>query len=205
MAFGCESWKLFNMQFDLPNPRTIFGVGGADAIAIDYANPNEKPGSVKTGYYLGKNQVVFNMLDIVNYKKEDQQIYECIDVDYLEGKPMDRLDVVQFSFDPFVCSSGKNGQYTGIAINRPTPDTKKWTVNAEGLSVKRDGYLVSMRGHLHDGGEKIVMKVNGKEVCNSKVLYGGPEHTTIGPDGKKWETIREMTNCLICNRGKEGR
>jgi hypothetical protein len=198
-AFGCEGRK----NSAAAMPMTIMGVGGAENIALSYANPNEGPSDLKTGYYVNKNRLLLNMVDVVNYAKEDQQVYEYIDMEYLEGKPEGRLDVVQVTFDPFICNQGKNGIYTGIEI-RPKPGQTKWTVNAGGIEVQKDGYLVSMRGHLHDGGSNIVMKLNGKEICNSKALYGGPGHTAAGPDGKVWETINEMTNCHYATKVNKG-
>jgi hypothetical protein len=202
MAFGCDGWGMWN-ELPVGIPVTIFSVGGSDELPLNYADPNETPNDVRTGYYLGKNRVMMNMLDAVNYNQEDKQIYQGIDIEYIEGKVQDRLDLVQVTLDPFMCNGGKNGIWTGIDI-RPTPGQKKWAVKAEGVIVKKNGYLVSMRGHLHDGGEDLYMKVNGKEVCHSKALYGGPAHTTVGPDGKIWETIREMTNCHYVTKVKKG-
>jgi hypothetical protein len=102
-----------------------------------------------------------------------------------------------------MCNKGKGGHYTGINI-RPKPGQSKFTVNAEGIVVKKNGYLVSMRGHLHDGGTNITMRVNNIEVCNSRALYGGPGHTTLGPDGRVWETINEMTNCHYTTKVNKG-
>jgi len=49
-------------------------------------------------------------------------------------------------------------------------------------------------GHLHDGGDKIVVTLNGKTVCNSRALYGGPGHETV-EDGVTWKTIAQTTSC----------
>jgi len=46
-----------------------------------------------------------------------------------------------------------------------------------------------------DGGLALEAKVNGKEVCSSKAVYGGPGHERVGEDGKKWATIAETTPC----------
>jgi hypothetical protein len=44
-------------------------------------------------------------------------------------------------------------------------------------------------GHLHDGGDSIEFYVNGKLICDSKTLYGGPLGTWKAPDGKIWESV----------------
>jgi hypothetical protein len=182
----------------------VFSNGGSDGVVIYFATPNEDAGDVKTGYYLGKDRVILNMVDAVNYNKEDQQIYQVIDMEYLEGKQQGRLDQVEIIFDPFMCSLGKNGHYTGLLVQPEKANQTKWTSKADGIVIQKNGYLVSMRGHVHDGGENIIMKVNDKEICNSRALYGGPEHTSIGPDGKVWETIREMTNCQYATKVDKG-
>jgi hypothetical protein len=37
--------------------------------------------------------------------------------------------------------------------------------------------------------------INGKQLCDSQALYGGPDHTSKTPDGKIWEALRETTVC----------
>jgi hypothetical protein len=95
-----------------------------------------------------------------------------------------------------MCSQGKDGIFTGIDV-RPSPGLKRWSLNATGIVVKKNGYMVSMRGH-------VLMKLNGKEVCNSRAMYGGPGHTTAAPDGTTWETINEMTNCHYSTKVVKG-
>lgn len=66
------------------------------------------------------------------------------------------------------------------------------------------------RGHLHDGGDHIVLKVNDKVVCDSKAIYSkdtrgpgasGHSHgrrsaeSPTRPAEENWEVITEMTQC----------
>jgi hypothetical protein len=39
------------------------------------------------------------------------------------------------------------------------------------------------------------IKINGKQICHSTVIYGGPGHEGTGPDGKPWATVSETTLC----------
>jgi len=41
----------------------------------------------------------------------------------------------------------------------------------------------------------MVVTINGKEICNSQVLYGGEGHMTKGSDGKERGTINQTTEC----------
>jgi hypothetical protein len=47
---------------------------------------------------------------------------------------------------------------------------------------------------MHDGGELMKLYLNGKEICTSNAIYGG-KGGTVNIDGKKWETISEMSDC----------
>jgi hypothetical protein len=52
-------------------------------------------------------------------------------------------------------------------------------------------------GHVHDGGEGMVVKINGKVVCRSSAKYGGKLGTMFDGTGKAvWETIDSMGQCL---------
>jgi hypothetical protein len=39
------------------------------------------------------------------------------------------------------------------------------------------------------------IKINGKTICDSEVLYGGEGHITKGSDGKEHGTIKATTEC----------
>jgi hypothetical protein len=58
---------------------------------------------------------------------------------------------------------------------------------------------------MHDGGERIRLYINGKEICDSVAFYGGNDQATlVGPDGKKWETLSGMSECARVMKVKEG-
>jgi hypothetical protein len=48
---------------------------------------------------------------------------------------------------------------------------------------------------LQDGGENVIVKINGKPVCQSNAVYGGKEATGKGGNAEGWQTIGEMTPC----------
>jgi hypothetical protein len=61
--------------------------------------------------------------------------------------------------------------------------------------MPRDGVIISGKGHLHDRGINIILMVNGAVVCDSRAIYGGTGSNAIGPDGRPWEIINEITQC----------
>jgi hypothetical protein len=70
--------------------------------------------------------------------------------------------------------------------------------------------IALLRGHMHDGGDHIVLKLNDKVVCDSKAIYSkdtrgpgasGHSHSrrTVNTPRmsaeESWEVITEMTQC----------
>jgi len=129
------------------------------------------------------------MLDAVNYNDVERTVYVKGEIEYLPGKAEGYIDARQERVDPGLCG-GPNG-----ASIRPPKGQTKFTVNSTGIVVARDGYIVNMKGHVHDGGIGIICKVNDKEVCNSLAKYGGEGHVSKSSDGKVWETISSTTVC----------
>ncbi len=41
----------------------------------------------------------------------------------------------------------------------------------------------------------MVMTVNGKKACESKIEYGGPGHEQVQPNGEVWKTIARNIGC----------
>jgi hypothetical protein len=46
--------------------------------------------------------------------------------------------------------------------------------------------------------------LNGKLICHSDAIYGGKGGTLTLDDGKKWDTISEMTDCMDVIKVKKG-
>jgi len=146
-------------------------------------------GDIKSGYYLTKDRKVTNMIDVINYNNVERTVYVSAEIEYIPGKAPGYLDARQERVDPGMCG-GPNG-----AAIHPPKGVSKFSVNSTGIVVARDGYLVNIRGHVHDGGIDILLKVNGKEVCDSTAAYGGEGHTGKTADGRIWETIRTTSTC----------
>jgi hypothetical protein len=52
-------------------------------------------------------------------------------------------------------------------------------------------------GHVHDGGTNVLVKLNGKQICDSKAIYGN--------SGKgDWKTIDHMQQCNSPVQVKKG-
>ena len=56
---------------------------------------------------------------------------------------------------------------------------------------------------MHDGGTGVNLFVNDKLVCASRATYGG-KGGTLYADGRTWETIATMSECLEPVKVKKG-
>jgi hypothetical protein len=184
-VYGCSTKSLENKASR--RGTTVFTAGANEQGEFNYYA--ELDGKLKSSYYLKKDRVLMNTLDVVNYAEQDQVVYTATEIEYLEGHPANYIDALLHDIEPGIC-----GGPSGNSIH-PPQGVKKFSVNATGIEVLRSGYIVNIQGHMHDGGDQISLKINGKEACLSKALYGGPEHTTIEADGKKVEFLRKMTDC----------
>jgi hypothetical protein len=54
-----------------------------------------------------------------------------------------------------------------------------------------------------DGGIAVDVQINGKSACKSEAVYGGQSSSTE-LNGKKWDTISDMTPCYGPYQIKKG-
>jgi hypothetical protein len=181
-AFGCQN------RAPTPGlPVSVMAAGATEVGQLDYMPLR---GEIKAGYYLSKNRMIINAIDVVNYKNYEQEVYTATELEYVPGHPEDFLDSQQQRVDPAIC-----GGPSGARIHPPV-GVKRFSINSTGIIMKMDGYILNARGHMHDGGVNIVFKINDKVVCDSKAIYGGEGHSSKGSDGQLWETIAESTSCM---------
>jgi len=144
-------------------------------------------GKFNSGYYVGKNDRIMMSGDVVNYKNETQTVFAKGEIEYIEGKVKEALETNYQLIDVGICD-GKS-----VMLEPPKGQTK-FTYKGQEITMAKDAYFVTGKGHLHDGGVNLIMKLNGKEICNSNAEYGGVESTLKDGD-KEWNTINHMTYC----------
>jgi len=172
----------------------VFAAGATEiAVQIFMA----ESGDIKSGYYLRKSGTVMNLIDLVNYNEQDQEVYTSTELEYVTGKPPGYRDSYMTLVDPGLCGGPR-----GSAIH-PPEGVARFKINSTDIVMSRSGDFVYTMGHMHDGGVNVVLKVNDVERCNSRALYGGEGHTTT-LEGRTWETIRETTPCTNTIRVQKG-
>jgi hypothetical protein len=123
---------------------------GNEADSTVFASVN---GTLKSGYWIGKDDPLLLMTEVINYQNEPQEIYFTVDMDYLsfaEGKPRDFLDVKWGMIQADCSSSGlvlremlstcsDTGQM--LTISDP-PKDRPITFESPAFRASADGYIV---------------------------------------------------------------
>jgi len=153
-------------------------------VEVWYTN---REGETKGGFHVGANDRFSMQVDLVSYAPTTKQIYLTMELEYLKGK------VGQDARESLLDITGCGGQSIKVSETGPTNSTSgKFTFTETGT-------ILGAKGHLHAGGEKMVMYINGKFACESKAVYGGAKGpnaidsmslcTTKGIPVKKGDTM----------------
>jgi hypothetical protein len=171
----CDGQKGFLGNF----PAVGFVVSGNDEAANMFTTPD---GTFNSGYLVGPKQMIAMQAELVNYRKEEQKVYVTIDYEYVRGKADAPAD-----------SSVSLFSVTGCSFPDYHRDASKKVYNMSSaiVSLPMDGFIINAKGHLHDGGDHIILELNGKSICDSHALYG----KTTEEKGVKWSVIEKMEQC----------
>jgi hypothetical protein len=159
------------------------------------------------GYYVGKADKIMLSAEIVNYTNDTKKIYSVTEMEYVPGLPKGALDTGLQIIDVTQCDSstgGMQGHSGSEGMIMAPKDKKKFSVESKKMSITQDGFILFRRGHMHDGGDEVVLKINNNTICDSKAIYGGTEQSAVSADGKKWETISKMLECHDVVKVKKG-
>jgi len=185
---GCDGSNI------IPYPMSLFMAGSEDIGGGVFTTPD---GRLNSGYYIGKEDTIVMAGDVVNLSNITQHVYAATEIEYIEGEVPGMMEASILMTNVGQCD-GEIG-----AFQAPEGETK-FSVNGTAMDVLQDGYIITSKGHLHDGGIDISIKINGREQCVSKAEYGGVGATRRGPTNEVWTTIRTMTYCPGPVRVKKG-
>lgn len=117
-------------------PVAVFMAGATEVATLKYAVKN---GSFKSGFYLGKDDKISIMVDMVNYKNVERTLYSVSEIEYLPGKVQGLLPAEQTTIDIGTC-----GGQRGNNIHVPKGQTK-FSIAGKEISIAQDGWFVNSR------------------------------------------------------------
>jgi len=109
-----------------------------------------------SGYHLGILPIIRVQYDLINYSKQAKTVYLQLTVEYLRGRlGRDTGTVLE--------SIGGCENDVGINVNG--------TTTGRVINVSEDSTIVWACGHMHPGGTRVKMEINGKLACESHSIY----------------------------------
>jgi hypothetical protein len=176
---------------------SIFAASAADGGSIEALTkiyPQDYSTAVKRGLYTRPNAKMSMLAQLMNYRDEAQKIYIIAEAEYLPGKP-----------EGYFESTGVQISVTGCdkKIDFDLPDGKYSKTSPEYI-VPKDIQLVSMGGHMHDGGDNMELFINGKTACVSKAVYGIDGQILTDQNGNTASSIVGMKPCVTPIQLKKG-
>ncbi|KAF2671000.1 hypothetical protein BT63DRAFT_477559 [Microthyrium microscopicum] len=188
-VYLCDGQKGFLGTF----PGVGFIISGNDEAPNWFTTPD---GKFNSGYGIKNKPMLAMTSELVNYREEDQKVFIAMEYEYMKG-----------SADTAADASVSMFSVTGCDFPDYHPKTRVYNISSAAVPSPSNGYIINAKGHLHDGGDHIVLTVNGNVVCDSKAIYtkssgaggGGHHHKRDTLDAQApqedWDVITEMTQC----------
>jgi hypothetical protein len=122
----------------------------------------DKPtGTYKSGYYITPKDEFILMVQVMNYSPVKKVVYMNYEVEYMPGKPAGWANTLNPILNVAPCGLPKVDFKVPSAHYAATSKPWRSTIN---------GTIINVLGHLHDGGESVSVRLNGKEICLSKAV-----------------------------------
>jgi hypothetical protein len=149
------------------------------------------PTGRNVGYKVKKTDKFALIVDLMNENMADSVVHLTITYDILTpAESANYDDMKPVWFDVAQC----------LTSEWPPPYNEgNYTVPAATWVANFDGQVIGAAGHLHDGGQRVTLTVDGKKVCSSDATYGGsPEYIqkTSMHTNSALEHISKMSLCV---------
>lgn len=160
-----------------------FGGNAADGAPSLFTTPD---GTFNSGHLLPKQSTVFLNAELINYASTPKSVYFVTEIDYIPGKPEGIMNTNVGIMSVNQCDLIPN------PFLRPPQGKKVFELKSKNLTITQDGYLLSRRGHMHDGGTGMTIKINDKLICDSKAIYNKVRSME---DGTESDALSGMVEC----------
>jgi len=134
-------------------------LGRAEDNGRDTVLFTSRDGTFDSGFHLGESNTFLLQTDFVNYNKETKKVYVTFDIEYVDG--ITGVEASTNLLSVVGCGAGEpKVNLTGPAVT----ESKRFPILA-------DGTIIALKGHLHNGGERMVLYLNDEEICTSLPTY----------------------------------
>jgi hypothetical protein len=112
-------------------------------------------GKFNSGYHITAKPTITVTYDFVNYKNTPHQLYLELEYEYVDG-------IV-----------GRDAGHTLKTVPSLTPKISQTgpAISEASMRTDKDITILWARGHLHSGGESMILLINGNETCVSRPTY----------------------------------
>ncbi|RDW63661.1 hypothetical protein BP6252_11206 [Coleophoma cylindrospora] len=162
-----------------------------------FASGNEKTvadlgvnGTEKVGYWFGEKDHMSMSTELMNMNKESQTAVLTLTFEYIPYQPHDFSSTTPIWMDIGGCHSSV-----------PVPsDRSLFEVESPVWTSTINGRIATVLGHLHDGGERLSLHRDSKEVCEIKAVYGMKNEFEHHEPGMDMSHITSMSTCNDAGR-----
>jgi hypothetical protein len=126
-------------------------------------------GKYNSGFHLTRPRLVIQY-DIVNYNPTAKDVYLDVEIEYVDGLQGKNAGQILKGVDSKFIIRRVQQELMIIATPRLSISGPAET-NSTKFQVTADSTIIWARGHLHAGGEKMILLINDKEVCTSVPKY----------------------------------
>lgn len=185
-----------------PQISTRFFASGNERTPIDLT----VNGTSKTGYYIPANTSMAYHIELMNERSEPSNVIVTLNFEYISGQPSGFRSVTTWWLDVAgPCKSSDDdvpGAPNNVIFNYTSPTP---------YAAPFGGSIVTMAGHMHDGGTAVTVSENGNNICTFTPTYAAtpdfvdqfPTYTANQPGmegvGNLSVAMNHISNISVCN------
>jgi len=143
--------------------RAYFGDRGEDSGETSTIFTSSSNRTSTSGFHLKSTDAISVQTDLVNYDSKSKNLNMVLEVEYLPG--FQGKDTVA------TLKSAGAGGLGKINLTPKAGSNEAITSGGGGIKANQNIKIIWARGHLHAGGEKMVLKLDGAVKCTSLPTY----------------------------------
>jgi hypothetical protein len=163
-----------------------------------YGLPEAK---IKSGYSINPSDTFVLATELMNLKDTEQWAWLTITYEMIDGHHSDfkqgRVLWMTIGTPLLVCPGGvwTNPWGASNLTALGLPKSLAFSEHSFPWKSPRDGWILGVGAHMHDGGTSLKVHQNGQVICDSKPKYGkGPGHSMGGMSKRQIAGAAESNN-----------